>query len=760
MNENTLRLAQFVQPLDIESRTPEFFRLAQEEDRQRLNALLEKQPGCKVLDQIEGQLRDLLKLENPERPLTEEEYRKGIEAKLGGAPREYYGVWVYYPWRNLLVHLLDEEEFIRVRTIRNAYKITFEEQAILRTKKVGVIGLSVGQSVSLALALERIAGEIRIADFDTLELSNLNRIRTGVHHLGVRKTTIVAREIAEIDPFIKVVCFDEGMTQENAAAFFEENGKLDMLIEECDGLDVKIFAREEARKRRIPVIMEMSDRCMLDIERYDLNPEYPLLHGLIGKDVDFKFLSSLQTTDEKMPYMMPISGSDTLSPKMKASILELTSTLTTWPQLASDVSLGGAISAIVVRKILLGDKIESKRQWLDIEKAVGFKPLEDEVTPFEEAEVDDVRLKEEIGSLNYRSSVALNAAELDQVIQAAILAPSPGNNQTWRFVEHEGTLAICDPRLQHQVTFGDNMSMNSHIAFGAALENMVQVLKSLGYSYKIEDVASDKAPHVKVVVVLTGKGNVEENYAAVIAKRQTLRRQLNDKPLTDEQLKSLLIEEAGFSSRVVTDRSQILKLGELISKGDRIRLLNKQGHLEFFAKEVRLSREEARKHKTGLDITLFPFNESDKAGLRLMADPLSRKLLDNWKLGKGLEKLSKKSFVNAPAVIAYFIQNPTPAGFIVSGQQVEREWLKATKNGIYFQPMTVLQSLFSFLIDNPNGLMSAEELGEIKEMKAEFDIIFPDMKSNFSVFLAIAGNISKEEEKSFRKDKSESFVQL
>ena len=46
--------------------------------------------------------------------------------------------------------------------------------------------------------MERICGEIRLADFDILELTNLNRIRTGVHNLGLSKTYSVAREISEI----------------------------------------------------------------------------------------------------------------------------------------------------------------------------------------------------------------------------------------------------------------------------------------------------------------------------------------------------------------------------------------------------------------------------------------------------------------------------------------------------------------------------------------------------------------------------------
>lgn len=84
---------------------------------------------------------------------------------------EEHGVWVYFPWNKTLVHLLDQEEFLFVRTNRNRDKITEQEQQILAKKKIGIIGLSVGQSVALTLAMERSVGELRLADFDCLELS-------------------------------------------------------------------------------------------------------------------------------------------------------------------------------------------------------------------------------------------------------------------------------------------------------------------------------------------------------------------------------------------------------------------------------------------------------------------------------------------------------------------------------------------------------------------------------------------------------------
>ena len=55
------------------------------------------------------------------------------------------------------------------------------EQRRLAELRVGVVGLSVGHSTALTLALEGVGGELRLADFDTLALSNLNRLRTGLH---------------------------------------------------------------------------------------------------------------------------------------------------------------------------------------------------------------------------------------------------------------------------------------------------------------------------------------------------------------------------------------------------------------------------------------------------------------------------------------------------------------------------------------------------------------------------------------------------
>ena len=318
-----------------------------------------------VHDEMYGQLQELVKIKYPAIKIKTDEYPQLISDHLAGKNIDEYGVWVYYEWSKRLVHLLDEEEFEEVRTNRNRNKITREEQATLKSKKIGIVGLSVGQSIALTIATERICGELRLADFDTAELSNLNRIRTGSHNLGLTKTVIAAREIVEIDPFIKVTLFSDGLHKGNMDEFFTGGGKLDLFIEVCDGIDIKLDSRFKAKELQIPVVMDTNDRGMLDIERFDLENDRGIMHGMLDAFID---QNSIVVTDEnRQGILMSILSFDSLSERMKLSMAEIGKTINTWPQLASSVVLGGAITTDIARRILLGQHTKSGRYYVDLD---------------------------------------------------------------------------------------------------------------------------------------------------------------------------------------------------------------------------------------------------------------------------------------------------------------------------------------------------------------------------------------------------------
>ena len=115
---------------------------------------------------------------------------------------------------------------------------------------------------------------------------------------------------------------------------------------------------------RIPVVMATSDRGMVDVERFDQEPERPILHGLLG-DLDVKLLPGMSSRD-KIPHMLRHLEAERLSPRGTASLIEVDRTLSTWPQLASDVVIGASAVAEAVRRIGLDEGLRSGRCRIDV----------------------------------------------------------------------------------------------------------------------------------------------------------------------------------------------------------------------------------------------------------------------------------------------------------------------------------------------------------------------------------------------------------
>ncbi|KAA0023796.1 Rv1355c family protein [Antrihabitans cavernicola] len=320
-----------------------------EVDIQTVNSL-RADPGIEFIDVLDSQVNELVGLlPSPPPDLLSEPY-----------------AWVYYSWRRSVVRSLGPKAYRAVRLDRNRNKITREEQDRLGKFRIGVVGLSVGHAIAYTLAMEGLCRELRLADFDNIELTNLNRIPASMLDLGLNKAIVAARRIAEIDPYLSVVVYPSGVSREMMPEFVDG---LDLVVEECDSLDMKVAIRDAAIERRIPILMETSDRGLLDVERYDLEPDRKQFHGLLGDEFDFSAISDLSPR-EKIPHIHRILDASEFSPRLLASFDEVGRTLSTWPQLAGDVQLGGASVAAAVRRIGLGEPLKSGRTRVDIEHSL------------------------------------------------------------------------------------------------------------------------------------------------------------------------------------------------------------------------------------------------------------------------------------------------------------------------------------------------------------------------------------------------------
>ncbi|WP_327674077.1 MULTISPECIES: ThiF family adenylyltransferase [unclassified Streptomyces] len=332
-----------------------------------LRALLASGRVREVHDTIEQQIAELVRSREPgPRYDDPAELAAARERQLDGAEPWEYGSWFFHPWSGRLVHVLPAPEFRMVRTDRNRGKIDRPEQRRLLDRRIGVIGLSVGSASALTLAMEGIGGAYRLADFDTLSLSNLNRLRAAAHDVGVNKCVLAARQMYEIDPYLDIEIFPGGLTDEVMEEFFTADGGIDLLVEECDTPYVKLAARERARALGVPVLMDANDRGLLDVERFDLEPERRLLHGRLGATCAADVAGEL-SFEETVDLILAMVDADRISPELAAAIPLIGTTYSSWPQLASGVALGGALTADAARRVLLGRPLASGRYYTDFD---------------------------------------------------------------------------------------------------------------------------------------------------------------------------------------------------------------------------------------------------------------------------------------------------------------------------------------------------------------------------------------------------------
>lgn len=318
-----------------------------------------------LIDVFESSLHELFFVQNPQikkgMPTAEEK----LQAFL--SQNNLQPIYIYFPWYKKIIKTVPEKEFYTLRTARNKNIITEDEQKKYREATVGIAGLSVGSGVVAALTISGGPETIKIADFDTIEITNLNRIRAKVVDLGSNKTSVTAREVWDLDPFTNIEIWPDGITYQNLEEFLLDP-RLDIFIDECEDIGIKIKSRIVARKNKIPVLMatDNGDNVIVDVERFDLEPERPLFHGLIAdfenqdlEKIDFKTWLQLATK---------IVGPEYLPTSMKKSLLEIGKTVASVPQLGSTAHVAGSAISYVVRAILNDVYMPSGRYVINFEK--------------------------------------------------------------------------------------------------------------------------------------------------------------------------------------------------------------------------------------------------------------------------------------------------------------------------------------------------------------------------------------------------------
>ncbi|MCA9494886.1 MAG: Rv1355c family protein, partial [Myxococcales bacterium] len=669
-----------------------------------------------------------------------------------------YGRWVHFPWSGRLVHVLPEAEYRELRTSRNRNKITDEEQERLRGLRIGIVGLSIGQAAAVTLTLEEVGGLLVLADFDFLELSNMNRLRVGVHGLGVNKAVLAAREVFEINPYARVELWTKGVDASNVDAFLTSGGRpLDLVYEECDDLGTKVLVRERARHFRIPVLMETSDRGLMDIERFDLEPDRPIFHGLAG-ELSAASLRGMSNY-EKVPVILKIVGREGMSDRMAASMVDIESSLKSWPQLASEVALGAGLNVDTARRIALGQLTCSGRFYVDPHQHIDdatARPVEVPQEPV--AGISDEAHHFELPPLNpSRGPVTLE--DVRTLVAWAVTAFSGGNCQPWRFEWRDPVLDVLhEPERSESMLDVDHRA--SYLAFGSVLENLALAAPALGVALRSELFPDATDPrHIARIELSRSLIGTVDPLLRRVADRVTNRRLGPRASLEPALLARLEAAAAVHGAHVawVTDPAALDTLGALLGRADRVRMLSRRMHGEMMG-EVRWSLEEVERTRDGLDVATLEMTPTDLAGMRVIQSWPVMRMVGMVGGGAGLERPTRKAMDAASAAGLLLVRGTGPEDFLRAGRGLHRLWLQTAEEGLAMQPMTSVTYLFHRLVHAGGEGLSSAEKSELGALRQRYLDLFPVPDGHAEPMLFRLGRAEPPTARSLRRTVDEVLV--
>ncbi len=310
-----------------------------------------------VVDKIGHIAIDLYKMRSLEGDLnvSEDGYVDEINGQGVG-----FGKWFYFPWDKSLTRYPDLEDHRDLRTFRNKVLITREEQKSLYEARIAVFGLSVGSSVVNSLVMSGIGGTLILGDFDVLELTNTNRIPENIESVGSEKIDVVAKKISKIDPYINQVHLRNGF---NGTDFEDQNIEYDIMFDEVDDIKSKFEMRDLSMRLKKPIVMvtDADGRIIVDVERYDTQPNTKLFLGKIKEESLKEIIEGSMSDSDKKRMLARFIGFTNISARLIKSATLVGKEVRGLPQLFITANAGGSLGAFTAREIILGRNIKSGR---------------------------------------------------------------------------------------------------------------------------------------------------------------------------------------------------------------------------------------------------------------------------------------------------------------------------------------------------------------------------------------------------------------
>ena len=287
------------------------------------------------------------------------------------------------------------------------------------------------------------------------------------------------------------------------------------------------------------------------------------------------------------------------------------------------------------------------------------------------------------------------------MLEAAILAPSPDNNQPWLFrIADDSIWVYMDPGRSLP---SDEKSMFDMTAIGAAVENAIIAASHHGYlaepvwqGFDGEQTSSDQ-PIVEIR--LQPDAATPDPLQAVISNRCTCRKPYSADPLQANLLRQLeksITSIPGVQVDWLTSGQDKAKFGKLIARTDSLRFRHRPFHDELF-RQLRFTSHEAESSMDGLDVRTLDLPFGVAAVLRCLRSWNIMRVIHGLRLTPLLTAPSAGAVRKSGAIAVVSVPAASTKEFFHGGRAIERLWLAGAALDLSMHP---LGSLPIFLLQS------------------------------------------------------------
>ncbi len=613
--------------------------------------------------------------------------------------------------------------FLEQALSRNIGIFSLAEQDRLMECKIAIPGLGgVGGQHLVTLARTGITN-FHIADFDRFEPANFNR-QYGARTSGFDrpKIDVMYEEAMDINPYLKIKCFDKGVSQENIDEFLEG---VDLVADGMDffNFDIRRLIFKKAYEKGIPVItagpLGFSTAMLIFMPDQGMTFDnyFNITNKLNKEEKLIKFFIGLAPKATQKQYIPPnaINMRTRKGPSLGAACLLCSSLVATE---TARILLGkkGVKPVphyfqydLFTRKFYQGCLYKGNRHPLQRFKAMIIK---------KRLEMDTLTDIRPVVPMAVKGKGTITQEIMNYLVTAGSRAPSGDNCQPWRFEYDKHQLEIFLDPLADDSFFNVNQTA-SHIACGAAVENILIAASRFKLSAQIEYFPAGDRPELVAKMSFASDNTREDPLQRFIWERHTNRTKFNKKPIGEDKLAEIRKSTAPFDKAelvLVTDRQDINKIADIIYEADKIRSERRDLH-EHLIKMIRFTNRDALDKRDGFPIKNLETGPGGELFLNICRPWAFMHLMNKIGMGKMISSLARTGIKQSSALGLLKIRGKSCKDLIIGGQALEKVWLTCTRLGISFQPMTAI-TLFrqrcKLGMENDFSLNHQQLLGKIE----------------------------------------------